>query len=111
MSAFKRSILVAVTLAICLLVPMTQSIRLSDDWIRWLKVTNTNDPTLSGKIVVKFSNNIMVMMGCNVYECSYYKNGYTFHLQNQGLCNQKTQLYCEDPTIDRVYLDKLNQAA
>ena len=96
-------------LMLCLIY-LTESIRISNDWVRFLKVVNTNDPNLYAKAVFRFSDNIMIYFGCNVYECSYYKSGYEFYLQNQGLCHQKTQLYCEDPTIDKKYLDLMKQA-
>ena len=54
----------------------------------------TKDPHLFAKAVVRFSDNVVIYQGCNVFECSYFKSGYQFHLQNQGLCKQKTQLFC-----------------
>ena len=77
-----------------LCITLTQCIRISNDWVRFLKVAKTNDPNLYAKAVFKFSDNVVVYFGCNVYECSYYKSGYQFYLQNQGLCMQRTQLYC-----------------
>ena len=74
-------------------------------------MTNSNNVNLNGKAVFKFADNIVLYLGCNVYECSYYKNGYTFYLQNQGLCNQKTQNFCEDNTIDQKYLDLMKKAS
>ena len=103
--SFKKIVLMAL-LMFCL----TESIRISNDWVRFLKVANTNDPNMYAKAVFRFSDNVMVYFGCNVYECSYFKSGYEFYLQNQGLCQQRTQLYCEDPTIDRKYLDILREA-
>lgn len=85
----KKSIFI---LLLC--ITLTQCIRISNDWVRFLKVANTNDPNLYAKAVFKFSDNVVVYFGCNVYECSYYKSGYQFYLQNQGLCMQRTQLYC-----------------
>ncbi len=62
--------------------------------MRFLKIVTTKDPHLFAKAVVRFSDNVVIYQGCNVFECSYYKSGYQFHLQNQGLCKQKTQLFC-----------------
>lgn len=87
--AIKKTILF-----LLLFITLTQCIRISNDWVRFVKVTNTNDPNLYAKAVFKFSDNVVVYFGCNVYECSYYKSGYQFYLQNQGLCMQRTQLYC-----------------
>lgn len=106
LSAIKNSILI-----LLIFISLAQSIRISNDWVRFLKVSNTNDPNLYAKAVFKFSDNIMVYFGCNVYECSYYKSGYEFYLQNQGLCMQRTQYYCEDPTIDKKYLDLMRSAS
>ncbi len=88
------SALFRIFLVIVMLVQFGQSIRISNEWVRFLKVVNTNDPNLYAKAVFRFSDNIVVYFGCNVYECSYYKSGYEFYLQNQGMCQQKTQLYC-----------------
>ena len=88
-SAIKKSIIV-----LLILISVTECIKISNDWVRFLKVANTNDPNLYAKAVFKFSDNVVVYFGCNVYECSYYKSGYQFYLQNQGLCLQRTQLYC-----------------
>lgn len=88
-SPIKKSIIV-----LLILISVTECIKISNDWVRFLKVANTNDPNLYAKAVFKFSDNVVVYFGCNVYECSYYKSGYQFYLQNQGLCLQRTQLYC-----------------
>jgi hypothetical protein len=93
-----------------LMLSLVESIRISNDWVRFLKVVNTNDQNIYAKAVFRFSDNVMVYFGCNVYECSYFKSGYGFYMQNQGLCQQRTQLYCEDPTIDKKYLDLIRQA-
>lgn len=106
----KPSVISKVILVLLVIVSLTECIRISNDWVRFLKVTNTNDPNLYAKAVFKFSDNVAVYFGCNVYVCSYYKSGYEFYLQNQGLCEQRTQLYCEDPTIDKRYLDLLRSA-
>ena len=105
-----KSIIIILILALTI-IPHTLCVRLSNGWSRFLKIVNTNDPTNEAKAVFKFSDNVMVYLGCNVYECSYFKSGYTFHLQNQGLCKQKTQLYCQDSTIDLKYLNILRDAA
>lgn len=110
MNKKNTSNLKTVILIIASLLFITQSIRISNDWVRFLKVVNTNDPNLYAKAVFRFSDNVVIYFGCNVYECSYFKSGYEFYLQNQGLCQQKTQLYCEDPTIDKKYLDLMRQA-
>ena len=104
--SFKSVIVIALFL-FCI----AESIRISNDWVRFLKVVNTNDPNLYARAVFRFSDNVVVYFGCNVYECSYFKSGYEFYLQNQGLCQQRTQLYCEDPTIDMKYLDLLRGAS
>lgn len=105
LSAIRKNIVI-----LLLLISLASCIRISNDWVRFLKVANTNDPNLYAKAVFKFSDNVAIYFGCNVYECSYYKSGYQFYLQNQGLCMQRTQLYCEDPTIDKRYLDLLRSA-
>lgn len=112
-SMFKNrfSSLIKIFIVALLLFSLTSSIRISNDWVRFLKVVNTNDPNMYAKAVFRFSDNVMVYFGCNVYECSYFKSGYEFYLQNQGLCQQRTQLYCEDPTIDKKYLDLMRQAS
>lgn len=52
------------------------SLVLSDDWIRYLKVVSTSDPTLYGLATFHFSDNILIAFACNVYECSYKKTGF-----------------------------------
>ena len=46
---------------------MCNCLRISDEWVRFLKVVDTNDNSLLGKTVFKFSNNILIVLGCNVY--------------------------------------------
>jgi hypothetical protein len=94
MKAYQILSLKQFILIIFCLLSMTDCIRISNDWIRFLKVVNTNDPNLYAKAVFRFSDDVLVYFGCNVYECSYFKSGYEFYLQNQGLCQQRTQLYC-----------------
>jgi len=106
-----KSYLKTLVLVFLFLLSLSESIKISNDWVRFLKVVNTNDPNLYAKAVFRFSDNVVVYFGCNVYECSYFKSGYEFYLQNQGLCQQRTQLYCEDPTIDKKYLDLMRQSA
>lgn len=103
----KHSTISKIILVLIVIISLTQCLRISNDWARFLKVANTNDPNLQAKAIFKFSDNVVVYFGCNLYVCSYYKSGYEFYLQNQGLCEQRTQLYCEDPTIDNRYLDLL----
>ena len=54
-------------LLLLLFITLTQCIRISNDWVRFVKVTNTNDPNLYAKAVFKFSDNVLVYFGCNVY--------------------------------------------
>lgn len=49
------------------LIHLTQSIRISNEWVRFLKIKTSKDPNLYAKAVLRFTDNIVIYQGCNVY--------------------------------------------